>query len=422
MSGADLFDRLSNAGAVVTPAASAASTVLVGHAPEWLVEPTSLHQLGAVVRILDDSGIPWRVDSRGRNWGYDDARLRTPGVIVRLARLDRLSLDVELGLATVQPGVTFAKLKEALTEAGARFYLPPPGSGPHTSVLGNALDRGLLSGLGERERHCRDFLVMERDGSLHRPGWTGAEDARVRGALPYPPGPHGQGALFQTAGYGPVVVELTHVLQVATAQAMRLVVLSGPVLTEELVRCWRELLLEGLVSGSLLAPQARRRAQGTAIAHDGLVLDLSVTAGSVATLRAKAADVQRVVRQHGQRLALRVSEHPDDLRILGGDGERPEEVAQLASGLEWHTAALPFAPSMIVAFAKAVQAEATLADTPWSLRPLDDRAVVWLSPFVYRKDDPADIERLRRRSAAFDRIRGEFHLPTYRSGGARGGR
>ncbi|WP_405097445.1 FAD-binding protein [Micromonospora sp. NBC_01412] len=422
MSQAGLFDRLANAGAVVTSAASAASTVPGGHPPKWVVEPTSLTQLGAVVRILNDSAVPWRVDSRGRNWGYDDSRVRTPGVIVRLARLDRLSLDVEIGLATVQPGVTFARLKAALADAGARFHLPPPGSGPHTSVLGNALDRGLLSGLGERERHCRDFLVMERDGSVHRLGWTGAEDARVRGALPYPPGPHGQGALFQTAGYGPIVVELTHVLQAAPAQLMRLVVLSGPALTEELVRCWRELLMEGLVSSSILAPQARRRAQGIATAHDGLVLDLSVTAGSVPTLRAKSADVQRLVREHGQRLALRVSEHPDDLRIVGGDGEQPEEVAQLAEGLEWHTAALPFAPSMVAAFAHAVQAEAVLADTPWSLRPLDDRAVVWLSPFVYRKDDPAGVELLRRRAAAFDRIRGEFGLPSYRSGGVRGGR
>jgi hypothetical protein len=420
MISAELLERLTNCGVLVTPPSG--STVQGGRPPEWVVEPTSVDQLAAAVRALNDGDVAWRVDARGRNWGYDDSRVREPGVVVRLARLDRLEIDTELGLATVQPGVTFARLNQALWDAGARFYLPAPGSGPHTSVLGNALDRGLLAGLGERERHCRDFLVMERDGTLARPGWTGAEDERARRALPYPPGPHRQGSLFQTAGYGPIVVELTHALAVAPARTLRLAVLSGPEPTEELLRCWHELFLHELVATSTLTPEIRRRVQGLATAHAGLVLNVQVTGASEATLLAKVADVRRLAAEHGQRVSLNASAHSDDLRIIGGDGDRPEAVGDLADGLEWHTAALPFAPSVIMAFAKAVRAESLLADEPWTLRPLDSRAVVWLSPFVYRKDDPAGIESLRRRVAAFERIRGEFHLPAYRSGGVRGAR
>lgn len=417
MPDAGLIDRLARTGATVSRPSG--STVLDGHPPDWVVEPGSLAALTAVVRLLDDSAIRWRVDARGRNWGYDDARVREPGLIVRLARLDKLDLDVELGLATVQPGVTFAQLNAALRDAEARFQLPEPGSGPHTSVLGNALDRGLLAGLGERERYCRDFLVMTRDGTLTRLGWTDEDDERVRRALPYPPGPHHHGSVFQTAGYGPVVVELTHVLQVVPARLARLAVLAGPEPTEDLIRCWRTLLLEDLVSASILVPPARRRAQGIATAHDGLVLDLQVTAGSAALLRAKATDVQRLTRRYGQRLALQTSAYPGDLTILGGDGERPEAVGDLDRGLEWHTATLPFTPSVVTAFARAVRAEPLLADVLWTLRPLDARAAVWLSPFVYRKGDPAGIDLLRRRVAAFHRIRDEFRLPRYRSGGAR---
>jgi hypothetical protein len=420
MISAELLDRLANGGVLVTRPAG--STVRGGHPPVWMVEPGSVDQLAAAVRALNEGGVAWRVDARGRNWGYDDSRVRNPGVVIRLARLDRLDIDTELGLATVQPGVTFARLNQALWDAGARFYLPAPGSGPHTSVLGNALDRGLLAGLGERERHCRDYLVMERDGTLIRPGWTGTEDERTRRALPYPPGPHRQGSLFQTGGYGPIVVELTHALMVAPARTLRLAVLAGPEPTEELLRCWRELLLHELVATSILAPEIRRRAQGLATAHAGLVLNLQVTAASEATLLAKVADVRRLAAEHGQRVSLNASAYSDDLRIIGGDRDHPEAVGDLADGLEWHTAALPFAPSMITAFAKAVRTESVLAEESWTLRPLDSHAVVWLSPFVYRKNDPAGVESLRRRVATFERVRDEFHLPAYRSGGVRGAR
>ena len=119
---------------------------------------------------------------------------------------------------------------------------------------------------------------------------------------------------------------------------------------------------------------------------------------------------------------MQTSTYPDDLSILGGSGDRPEEVGDLAHGLEWHTAAMPFAPSVVTAFAGAVRAEPLLTDLLWTLRPLDARAAVWLSPFVYRKDDPAGVELLRRRVAAFHRIREGLGLPVYRTGGVRAGR
>ncbi|MEU6077257.1 FAD-binding protein [Micromonospora sp. NPDC047074] len=414
---ADLPDRLANTGAAVHRAPD--STVPDGHPPDWLVEPDSLDGLVAAVGLLNAAGVRWRVDALGRNWGYDDGRVPEPGVIVRLARLDRLDLDPELGLATVQPGVTFARLRAALDEAQAPFRLPAPGSGPHTSVLGNALDRGLLSGLGEREQHCRDFLVMARDGTLTRLDWPGREADRVRRAVPYPPGPHRRGSVFQTGGHGPVVVELTHVLPVAVPYTAPLVLLAGPEPTEALLRCWRELLRQRLVDGSLLQPPVRRRIQGLVTAHDGLVLHLGVGAGSRPMLGATVSEVRRIAAQHGLRAALDAAGPADDLRILGASGDQPDAVARGPVGLEWHTACLPFDPALVVAYWRAQQAEPALADTPWTLRPLDSRALVWLAPLTYRKDDPASRAELRRRGAAFARVREAFGLPSYRRGGLR---
>ncbi|MFG1720192.1 FAD-binding protein [Micromonospora chalcea] len=415
MTATALPDLLANAGAVVRAAPD--STVPRGHRPDWLVEPESLAGLMAVVGVLNAAGVRWRVDALGRNWGYDDARVPEPGAIVRLARLDRLDLDAELGLATVEPGVTFAQLQRALDEAGAPYRLPPPGSGPHTSVLGNALDRGLLAGLGEREQHCRDFLVLSRKGTLFRLDWTGDEDDRVRRALPYPPGPHSRGTVFQTGGHGPVVVELTHVLPPAVPYTAPLVLLAGPEPTEALLRCWRELLHHRLVTGSLLQPVARRQMQGVTTAHDGLVLYLTVGAVSRPMLGTIVAEVRRIAGQHGLRVALDAVGHADDLRVVGGSADQPEAVAGRPVGLEWHTACLPFDPALVVAYWRANQDDPALADGPWTLRPLDSRALVWLAPFTYRKSDPASRSDLRRRVDAFERIRTAFGLTAYRRGG-----
>lgn len=110
-----------------------------------LVEPGSRDEVQALVEEANRLRVPLYPVSGGRNWGYGS---RVPasgcdGTIVSLHRLDRIvALDVELGLVSVEPGVTFRQLATFLAET--RWLAPEIGSSGEASLVGNALERGLL--------------------------------------------------------------------------------------------------------------------------------------------------------------------------------------------------------------------------------------------------------------------------------------
>ena len=82
--------------------------------------------------------------STGQNWGYGSAASNAQNaVIVDLSALTAVVINSEeLGLVTVQPGVTQQQLYDVLQEKGLNFMVPVTGAGPSCSILANALERG----------------------------------------------------------------------------------------------------------------------------------------------------------------------------------------------------------------------------------------------------------------------------------------
>src|SRR5271169_6613745 len=72
------------------------------------LRPRSVDDVRAIVTIADDHSIPLYPISIGNNWGYGTAIPARDGcVILDLSGLDRIvEMDPELGLVTVEPGVT----------------------------------------------------------------------------------------------------------------------------------------------------------------------------------------------------------------------------------------------------------------------------------------------------------------------------
>ena len=68
--------------------------------------------------------------STGHNWGYGSALPVTDGcVVLDLSGLDRIvDMDAELGLVTVEPGVTQRALHDYLEHNGLPFLVPVTGS------------------------------------------------------------------------------------------------------------------------------------------------------------------------------------------------------------------------------------------------------------------------------------------------------
>jgi 4-cresol dehydrogenase (hydroxylating) flavoprotein subunit len=84
--------------------------------------------------------------SSGQNWGYGSFQFDSnsrPKVILDLSRLKQITAtDKNLGLVTLQPGVTQQDLFDFLTTNNWQYMTPVTGAGPSCSIVGNALERG----------------------------------------------------------------------------------------------------------------------------------------------------------------------------------------------------------------------------------------------------------------------------------------
>ena len=84
--------------------------------------------------------------STGQNWGYgtsQPAGLSKNIILVDLAKLaDIKHFDSELGLVTIEPGVTQQQLGDYLQLNNHDYMVPATGAGPDCSILANALERG----------------------------------------------------------------------------------------------------------------------------------------------------------------------------------------------------------------------------------------------------------------------------------------
>jgi len=99
--------------------------------------------------------------STGHNWGYGSAHpARDDCVLVDLSRLDRvIEFDRELGIVTLEPGVTQRALREFLDARDAEYLVPVHGGGPTCSLLGNALERGY--GITPHTDHFAAVMALE---------------------------------------------------------------------------------------------------------------------------------------------------------------------------------------------------------------------------------------------------------------------
>ncbi len=149
------------------------------------VYPASADQVAAVVRDANLRG--WRLHpvSSGMNWGMgsylppDDDRL-----IVDLSRLTKIGpIDRSAGTVRIEAGVTQRQLYDWLEANAPELALNVTGASQRTSVLGNALQRGLGYD-GSRADELFGHEVVLRDGRWHRPA---AEWFSRAGSIPVGP-------------------------------------------------------------------------------------------------------------------------------------------------------------------------------------------------------------------------------------------
>lgn len=187
-----------------------ASTIGAKRSIPAVLRPENQEQVAAVLEIAQRWKVAVYPVSTGNNWGYGSANPVEDGcVILDLSGLDRISgFDPEMGVVTVEPGVTQGALRDFLDRHDGDYLVPVTGAGPTCSILGNALERGY--GITPITDHFAAVTKIEAilpDGTLYRTPLSELGGAEVDGLFKWGLGPYIDG-LFSQGNFG-VVVNLT---------------------------------------------------------------------------------------------------------------------------------------------------------------------------------------------------------------------
>lgn len=162
--------------------------------PSVAVAPSNTQEVQKVVRIANQYGIPFWVNSTGKNYGYGGPAGIVKGTMnIDLKRMNRvLKASEKHAYVLVEPGVSWLDLHAYLKEKDIKLWLDPPAPA-WGSVLANAVERGVgYTNYCERVHYICGMEVVLPDGELVRTGM---------GALPT------SGELWQgfPTGQGPYV-------------------------------------------------------------------------------------------------------------------------------------------------------------------------------------------------------------------------
>lgn len=174
------------------------------------LQPGSVDDVVTIIDIARHYAIPLYPISTGHNWGYGSSNPVIDGcVIVDLSRLDRVvSMDAELGLVTVEPGLTQQGLYDYLEGNGFAFLVPVTGGGPRCSLIGNALERGY--GITPYADHFNAVTAVEAvlpNGRIYRSALSELGGAAVDRAFKWGIGPYVDGLFAQ--GNFAIVTQMT---------------------------------------------------------------------------------------------------------------------------------------------------------------------------------------------------------------------
>ena len=402
-----------------------------------ILSPTCRTQVQACLAIATRFEVAVYPVSLGRNWGYG-SRLppRGQAVLLSLAGLDRIvRLDEAMAMVRVEPGVSFAQLGARLAAAGSRLLPPWTGSGPHTSILGNVLERGIGKGLYEdMAAHACGFEVVLADGTLLDTGPV--DPAGVAGCAANGPGP-GLRDLFVQSNLG-VVTAMDFWLHPAPAlQQMVWARLPDDAALGACIEALRPVLQHGdpwfraeLVSTHRAATQGVTRWSG-----GGWIAVLNLWGDDAQDLAWRHARGQALLQacggiEIGAGEAVSGAQTGMDADWLRGEGLRGAYAAKPGGmplnpdpdrdrcGVVWIAPALPMVGDVV---ARAVGCIAQLVAAHGfgpavSLRQTNGRTLLAVIGLFYDRDEPGGDDRVAAAAAAVHLWLRQNQLAPYRLG------
>lgn len=299
------------------------------------LRPACDEQVQHVVKIARRFSVPVYPISTGNNWGYGTSvPVRSPGAIVDLSSMNKIiEFDEELGVVTLEPGVTQGQLSEYLHSRGLPFMVPVTGAGPSCSVLANALERGFgVTPITDHFGAVISMKVVLPDGEIYESYTRAFNAAGVAQAFKWGTGPYLDG-LFAQSNLG-IVVNASIALQARAERSGALFfVLDTNRGVEEATGQIRQLLGAAGQNIGAINVMSRARVESMAsgaqkVSRDGGAPSLSRALkmpagdwfgfgsvyGSREHYRATCRLVRRCLGRHVRQIRIY---SPDDLRRLG---------------------------------------------------------------------------------------------------------
>ena len=145
--------------------------------PVAVARPGSIAELQAVVTVCAAAGVPITV--RGGGASYTDGYLhsRPGGVTIDTGRLKSIAIDEHNAIVTVEAGVTWAELHEALQARGLRTPFWGPFSGLAATIGGSMSQNSISHGNGVSAESLINLDVITGTGAMLSTGSAGGENS-----------------------------------------------------------------------------------------------------------------------------------------------------------------------------------------------------------------------------------------------------
>lgn len=181
--------------------------------------------VGKIIEIANKTNTPLWPISGGRNFGYGTALpVCDDAYIVDLSQLKGIELDLDTCTAEIEPGVTQADLRRAITQAAVPWMVPTTGAGPNGTILGNALDGGYgLNPICDHFEGITQFTGYWANGTPFQHPLAEINCHEVARSWKQGIGPNWHGLLHQ-ASFG--IVTKARVQLVPLAESSRLVIIE----------------------------------------------------------------------------------------------------------------------------------------------------------------------------------------------------
>lgn len=211
-----------------------------------VLKPQNRAQLIEIVALANKHRISLYPLSLGGNWAFGSRLpVATGSVILDLSLLNKMSeYDGVLGTIRLEPGVSQGELGAYLQKQRSAFFVDVTGSGYHTSIIGNALERGIAYN-SLRTECILDLEILLGTGQIIRTGYGAFADPSPRGIYRYGLGPSLDQLFFQS-NFG-IVLSATYQLHPIPENKTSIQIKFARKNLEPVIEAFRQLRQDGVI-------------------------------------------------------------------------------------------------------------------------------------------------------------------------------